>query len=187
MALKVHRFASSGVSDGEPDAQTDKMEVLLVKKSLNTRLYYSISEVAELTDLQPYTLRSWEKEFSCLRPKRVRGKNRAYRERDVGIVLLIKQLLYQDRYTIQGVKQKFKNDPHLLQQASCQATVFFEGRQQEKRAQEARDSAVAAPRAKAKNDLEKTAWEDNALDSKPSLAEAIEEIKKDLSSILRLL
>lgn len=78
------------------------------------KLYYSISEVAELTNLQPYTLRSWEKEFSCLRPRRVRGKNRAYRQRDICIVLMIKRLLHEERYTIQGVRQKIKSEPELL-------------------------------------------------------------------------
>ncbi len=85
-----------------------------MKNFLSKKLYYSISEVAELTDLQPYTLRAWEKEFSCLRPRRVRGKNRAYRLRDICIVLMIRQLLHEERYTIQGVRQKIKCDPELL-------------------------------------------------------------------------
>ncbi len=87
----------------------------MVKSRIVTKLYYSISEVAEITDLQPYTLRAWEKEFSCLRPRRARGKNRAYRERDIGIVQLIKRLLYEEGYTTKGVKQKIKNEPDLLQ------------------------------------------------------------------------
>lgn len=86
-----------------------------MKNALGTKIYYSISEVADITDLQPYTLRAWEKEFSCLRPRRARGKNRAYRERDIGIVQLIKQLLYEEGYTTKGVKQKLKNEPELLQ------------------------------------------------------------------------
>ena len=86
----------------------------MVKSRVGSKLYYSISEVAEITDLQPYTLRAWEKEFPCLRPRRARGKNRAYRERDIGIVQLIKQLLYEEGYTTKGVKQKLKNEPGLL-------------------------------------------------------------------------
>ena len=87
----------------------------MIKSRVGKKLYYSISEVAEITDLQPYTLRAWEKEFTCLRPRRARGKNRAYRGRDIGIVLLIKQLLYEEGYTTKGVKQKLKNEPELLQ------------------------------------------------------------------------
>ena len=89
-----------------------------MKNPLKTKLYYSISEVAEITDLQPYTLRSWEKEFSCLRPHRIHGKNRAYRERDIGIILLIKRLLYEERYTTQGASKKLKNEPDLVHNAS---------------------------------------------------------------------
>ena len=84
------------------------------KRALDTKLYYSIGEVAEITELQPYTLRAWAKEFSCLRPRRVRGKNRAYRQRDIGIILLIKRLLYQERYSTRGAKQKLKNFDLLL-------------------------------------------------------------------------
>jgi DNA-binding transcriptional MerR regulator len=85
-----------------------------VKDPLGTKLYYSISEVAELTQLPSYTLRAWEKEFTCLRPRRARGKNRAYRERDIRVILLIKSLLHDERYTMQGVKQKLLNEPELL-------------------------------------------------------------------------
>ena len=88
-----------------------------MRRPLGRKLYYSIGEVSELTQLQPYTLRAWEKEFSCLRPRRVRGKNRAYRERDIGIILLIKRLLYEERYSTKGVRQKLKRDPELIQRA----------------------------------------------------------------------
>ena len=93
---------------------------------LGTKLYYSISEVAELTELQPYTLRAWEKEFPCLRPRRARGKNRAYRERDIGIILLIKKLLYEERYTTQGVKKKLKSEPELLRRIGSQMPLLLE-------------------------------------------------------------
>ena len=87
------------------------------RRALDTKLYYSIGEVAEITQLPQYTLRAWEKEFSCLRPRRVRGKNRAYRERDIGIILLIKRLLHQDRYSTRGARQKLKNEPELVRSA----------------------------------------------------------------------
>jgi DNA-binding transcriptional MerR regulator len=102
-----------------------------VKNSLGTKLYYSISEVAEITGLQPYTLRAWEKEFVCLRPRRARGKNRAYRERDIGIIQLIKQLLYDEGYTTKGVKQKLKNEPELLQANSTIRPVQNESEKKE--------------------------------------------------------
>ena len=90
------------------------------------KLYYSISEVAEITNLQAYTLRSWEKEFSCLRPRRVHGKNRSYRERDIGIVLRIKRLLYDERYTIQGASRKLKSEPELLRNLEAETAFLHE-------------------------------------------------------------
>jgi len=109
-----------------------------VRQSLGTKLYYSIGEVAELTDLQPYTLRAWEKEFPCLRPRRVRGKNRAYRERDIGIILLIKRLLYEERYSTRGVQQKLKSEPQLVREAAERVA-------QETTATAAAPAAEAAP------------------------------------------
>lgn len=94
-----------------------------MRQPLGTKLYYSIGEVSDLTDLQPYTLRAWEKEFPCLRPRRVRGKNRAYRERDIGIILLIKRLLYEERYSTRGVQKKLKSEPDLVRQAADQIDV----------------------------------------------------------------
>jgi len=87
------------------------------------KLYYSIGEVAELTQLQAYTLRAWEKEFPCLRPRRVRGKNRAYRQRDIGVILLIKRLLYEERYSTRGAQQKLRCEPELVRSAG-QSVVF---------------------------------------------------------------
>ena len=86
-------------------------------KALGTKLYYSIGEVADLTSLAPYTLRAWEGEFACLRPKRVRGKNRAYRERDISIVLLIRRLLHEERYSTRGAQQRLRNEPELIRGA----------------------------------------------------------------------
>ena len=95
------------------------------RRALDTKLYYSIGEVAEITQLPQYTLRAWEKEFSCLRPRRVRGKNRAYRERDIGIILLIKRLLHQDRYSTRGARQKLKNEPELVRSAGESMAGFL--------------------------------------------------------------
>jgi DNA-binding transcriptional MerR regulator len=85
--------------------------------ALGTKLYYSIGEVADLTSLAPYTLRAWEGEFTCLRPKRVRGKNRAYRERDIAIIMLIRRLLHEERYSTRGAQQRLRNEPELIRGA----------------------------------------------------------------------
>ena len=77
------------------------------------KLYYSIREVAEKTGIQQHVLRFWEKEFPMLRPKRGKSGNRFYRERDVKIVLAIKDLRQNDKYTIQGAVERLKEDPSL--------------------------------------------------------------------------
>ncbi len=97
-----------------------------MKRSLGTKLYYSIGEVADLTQLQPHTLRAWEKEFSCLRPKRM-GKNRAYRERDIGVILLIHRLLYQERYSTRGAQLRLRNEPDLIRAATDNVAALLRG------------------------------------------------------------
>jgi DNA-binding transcriptional MerR regulator len=78
-------------------------------KSLGIRkLYYSISEVAKITDLEQYVLRYWESEFEELRPAKNRAGNRIYTNRDIKLILYIKKLLRDERYTIEGAKQVLK-------------------------------------------------------------------------------
>lgn len=69
------------------------------------KLYHSISEVAELTDLEAHVLRYWETEFEQLRPKKNRAGNRVYTERDIAVVERIRHLLRDEKYTIEGARQ----------------------------------------------------------------------------------
>jgi DNA-binding transcriptional MerR regulator len=78
-------------------------------KSLGIKkLYYSISEVAKITDLEQYVLRYWESEFEHLKPQKNRAGNRIYTNRDIKLILYIKKLLRDERYTIEGAKQVLK-------------------------------------------------------------------------------
>ena len=70
------------------------------------RLYYSISEVSKITGLKAYVLRFWEMEFQDLRPAKNRAGNRIYQVSDIRLVFLIKKLLYQEKYTIEGARQR---------------------------------------------------------------------------------
>jgi DNA-binding transcriptional MerR regulator len=70
------------------------------------KLFYKIGEVCQLTDTQPYVLRFWESEFPQLAPSKSRSGQRLYRRKDVDLVLEIKQLLYQEGYTIAGARKK---------------------------------------------------------------------------------
>ena len=82
-------------------------------KSLPTgRLYYSISEVSDLVGVKPHVLRYWETQFKMLRPKKGRGGARMYKKRDIEILFDIKQLLYDQRFTIAGARRKILDDRH---------------------------------------------------------------------------
>jgi len=72
------------------------------------RLYYSIAEVSRITGLKPYVLRYWETEFQELKPAKNRAGNRIYRKSDIKLVFLIKRLLYQEKYTIEGARQRLR-------------------------------------------------------------------------------
>lgn len=72
------------------------------------KLYYSISEVSKITDLEQYVLRYWESEFELLKPAKNRAGNRIYTNRDIKLILYIKKLLRDERYTIEGAKQVLK-------------------------------------------------------------------------------
>ncbi len=68
------------------------------------KLYYSIGEVSKITDLKSYVLRYWETEFKQLKPPKNRAGNRTYRQNDIDLILRIKDLLYNQKYTIKGAR-----------------------------------------------------------------------------------
>lgn len=69
------------------------------------KLYYSISEVSKLTGLEQYILRYWETEFEQLKPAKNNAGNRIYTNKDIKLILQIKQLLREEKYTIEGAKR----------------------------------------------------------------------------------
>jgi len=79
------------------------------------KLYYSIGEISERTGLKPHILRFWESRFPMLRPKKSRSGNRMYRDREIQIVSLIKQMLYEEKYTIEGARQKLQTDKEFVE------------------------------------------------------------------------
>ena len=68
--------------------------------------FFSIGEVCELTELKPHVLRYWESQFKFLSPAKNRSGNRVYQRREIEMVMLVKHLLYNERYTIDGARQK---------------------------------------------------------------------------------
>ncbi len=72
------------------------------------KLYYRIGEVAQITGVKPYVLRYWESEFRLMSPQKSRSKQRLYRQKDIETILAIKQLLYEERYTIAGARRRLR-------------------------------------------------------------------------------
>jgi DNA-binding transcriptional MerR regulator len=82
------------------------------------KLYFRIGEVAGLLAVEPYVLRYWETEFPRLAPKKSGTGHRLYRRKDVELLLKIKHLLYEKRYTIEGARQSLLNDSKLSKPAA---------------------------------------------------------------------
>jgi len=74
------------------------------------KLYFKIGEVCEIVGVQAHVLRYWETEFSMLTPQKNRAGQRTYRRRDVEMTLRIKELLYEEQYTIAGAKKRLANE-----------------------------------------------------------------------------
>ncbi|MBI3784873.1 MAG: MerR family transcriptional regulator [Deltaproteobacteria bacterium] len=75
---------------------------------LPDKLYYKIGEVAEIVGVKPYVLRYWESEFSVLKLAKSGSKQRLYKRRDVEILLRIKRLLHEERFTVEGARKRLK-------------------------------------------------------------------------------
>ena len=91
------------------------MEDLAAKRSpdpeIPNKLYFRIGEVAKLAGIKPYVLRFWESEFGTLGPKKSGTGHRLYRRKDVELVLEIKRLLYEKRFTIEGARKILETKP----------------------------------------------------------------------------
>ena len=82
------------------------------KKRVTEKLFYKIGEVSRITGVEAYVLRYWETEFSFLRPRKSRSGQRIYTKKDIDLIDQIKTLLYDERYTIEGVRKRL-GEPHL--------------------------------------------------------------------------
>ena len=71
--------------------------------------FFSIGEVCALTDLKPQVLRYWESQFRFLNPAKNRSGNRVYKSREVELIMLVKHLLYTEKYTIEGARQRIEH------------------------------------------------------------------------------
>jgi DNA-binding transcriptional MerR regulator len=87
--------------------------------------FFSIGEVCALTDLKPHVLRYWESQFRFLNPAKNRSGNRVYKSREVELIMLVKHLLYDEKYTIDGARlriDQFRKSGDLKTQAATAAS-----------------------------------------------------------------
>ena len=129
------------------------------------KLYYSISEVSKITDLEQYVLRYWESEFEQLKPQKNRAGNMVYGNKDIKLILHIKHLLREERYTIEGAKQILKS--WTSEQEGKQETLFGDP--------EEKPAVVAAPVGK-KNTVGDDALKADLLEMKMLLEELLVKI-----------
>lgn len=80
----------------------------MARKKSKKRLYYKIGEACKQLDIQPYVLRYWETEFPSLSPNKSKSGQRVYSEKELEVIRRIKQLLYDEGYTIAGAKKKLE-------------------------------------------------------------------------------
>ncbi|MBI4238156.1 MAG: MerR family transcriptional regulator [Deltaproteobacteria bacterium] len=78
------------------------------RRTVPNKLYFRIGEVSDIVGVKPYVLRYWETEFSDIRPTKSKSGQRLYKRRDVELLLMIRELLYDERYTIDGAKQRLR-------------------------------------------------------------------------------
>jgi DNA-binding transcriptional MerR regulator len=83
---------------------------MAAERKVPNKLFFKIGEVCEITDTQPYVLRYWESEFPALAPAKNSSGQRIYRRRDIDTVLRIKQLLYEEGFTIAGAKKRLESE-----------------------------------------------------------------------------
>jgi DNA-binding transcriptional MerR regulator len=83
-------------------------------ENIPDRMFYRIKEVCDITGVKPYVLRYWEQEFKDIRPSKSSAGQRLYKRKDLDTILMIKRLLYEKRYTIDGAKKYLMNQKRLL-------------------------------------------------------------------------
>jgi len=130
------------------------------------KLYYRIGEVSQITGVKPYVLRYWESEFRLMAPQKSRSKQRLYRRKDIEMILLIRTLLYEERYTIAGARQRLRE--------------LGAGRASSARAKDAAEASPAADsEVHSAEQTDRAAWADAEADHR----RRFQEIREELVSI----
>ena len=91
---------------GVPESEFEDAAVPAATRPVALKEYYSISEVCDIVGLKPHVLRYWETQFQVLNPSKNRSGNRVYQRKEIKLILLVKHLLYEEKYTVEGAKAK---------------------------------------------------------------------------------
>jgi DNA-binding transcriptional MerR regulator len=94
--------------DNATESAVEDPELLKKIEAIPDKLAFKIGEAAEILEIRPYVLRYWESEFDELRPKKSNHNQRMYTRNDVKVAMMIKKLLYQDRFSIEGARKALK-------------------------------------------------------------------------------
>ena len=93
----------------QPESPADRPDLQPIStRPVAQKEYYSISEVCDLVGLRPHVLRYWETQFPLLNPSKNRSGNRVYQRKEIKLILFVKTLLYEEKYTVEGAKQKLE-------------------------------------------------------------------------------
>jgi len=119
------------------------------KVKVQKRLYYKIGEACKALGIQPYVLRYWETEFPALAPSKSRSGQRVYSQKELEIIRRIKELLYDEGYTIAGAKKKLETElaSGALGEGEDEAAAVQAGPEEESETPEAPPAAPAPPSA----------------------------------------
>lgn len=101
-------MAEEETNEFEAQDAPAEMTSSLRERPVAAKEYYSISEVCDLVGLRPHVLRYWETQFPVLNPSKNRSGNRVYQRKEIKVILYVKHLLYDEKYTVEGAKQKLE-------------------------------------------------------------------------------
>ena len=144
------------------------------------KIFFKIGEVCDIVDVQAHVLRYWETEFPQLSPQKNRSGQRTYRRRDVEIALRIKELLYEDLYTIAGAKKKLQNE---LRESTRLKIVHSEPQKREDFIQPVKQPEKVEEEEIAIEDFEEEAEESAAFSQTEETIELNEDRREALKSL----
>ncbi len=99
---------ASPAGPGAPQGPAPAAPAAPAPRPIAPKEYYSISEVCDLVGLKPHVLRYWESQFPVLNPSKNRSGNRVYQRKEIKLVMLVQHLLYNEKYTIEGARQRLE-------------------------------------------------------------------------------